>query len=187
MEIDHASLLRAASEGDADAWNAIVDRYAGLVWTVARGLDLSAADAADVSQTTWLRLVENMNTIREPAGLGAWLATTARREALVMLRKRREVPVSYADAPDDRQAPPWHRVLTEERDSQLRQAFEHLNDRCRKLLRLLVIEPAASYAEAAAALDMPVGSLGPTRARCLDTLRRYLAVLTTSEGGNLAI
>src|SRR5215475_11652312 len=95
METDHAELVRAAADGDAAAWNTIIDRYAGLVWTVARGLDLSAADAADVSQTTWLRLVENLHTIREPAGLGAWLATTARREALVMLRKRREVPVTY--------------------------------------------------------------------------------------------
>src|SRR5215475_14641892 len=152
METDHAELVRAAADGDAAAWNTIIDRYAGLVWTVARGLDLSAADAADVSQTTWLRLVENLHTIREPAGLGAWLATTARREALVMLRKRREVPVTYPDMPDDGQAPPWHRVLTKERDHQLRQAFDRLSDRCRNLLRLLVIEPAASYAEAAAAL-----------------------------------
>jgi RNA polymerase sigma factor (sigma-70 family) len=183
MEPDLAVLVSAASKGDRDAWNAIVARYAGLVWTVARSFRLSAADAADVSQATWLRLVEHLHTVYEPAGLGSWLATTSRREALAMLRKRREIPTSYPDRPDDRQAPPWQRLVTGERDEELWRAYERLPDRCRTLLRLLVIEPVASYAVAAAALDLPVGSLGPTRARCLETLRRHLGSSTVGEGG----
>jgi RNA polymerase sigma factor (sigma-70 family) len=183
MEPDLAALVSRASNGDRDAWNAIVRRYAGLVWTVARSFQLSTADAADVSQATWLRLVEHLHTVHEPAGLGAWLATTSRREALAVLRKRREIPTSYPDTPDDRQAPPWQRLVTHERDKELWDAFGRLPERCRTLLRLLVIEPVASYAEAAAALDVPVGSLGPTRARCLQTLRRYMDASTAEEGG----
>ncbi len=182
MEPDLVGLVSAASEGDRDAWNAIVRRYAGLVWTVARSFRLSAADAADVSQATWLRLVEHLHTVHEPAGLGSWLATTSRREALAVLRKRREIPTSYPDRADDRQAPPWQRLFTDERDKELWRAFERLPERCRTLLRLLVIEPVASYAEAAAALDLPVGSLGPTRARCLQTLRGYMGSYPAEEG-----
>jgi RNA polymerase sigma factor (sigma-70 family) len=183
MEPDLSVLVTAASEGDRDAWNAIVNRYAGLVWTVARSFRLSAADAADVSQATWLRLVEHLHTLKEPAGLGSWLATTCRREALAVIRKRREIPTSYPETPDDQQPPPWQQLFTDERDRDLWHAFNRLPERCRTLLRLLVIEPVAGYAEAAAALDMPIGSLGPTRARCLQTLRRFVASLTAAEGG----
>jgi RNA polymerase sigma factor (sigma-70 family) len=187
MEPDWTALLRAAADGDRDAWNAIVRRYAGLVWTVARSFRLSTADAADVSQATWLRLVEHLHTVHDPAALGSWLATTSRREAIAVLRKRREIPTSYPDQPDDHQAPPWQRLVTVERDKELWEAFQRLPERCRTLLRLLVIEPVASYAEAAATLEVPVGSLGPTRSRCLDTLRRYMGTHTGEAGGAGAV
>jgi RNA polymerase sigma factor (sigma-70 family) len=184
MEADLASLVRAAADGDRDAWDAIVTQYAGLVWTVARSFRLSAADAADVSQATWLRLVEHLQSLRDPEALGAWLATTARREALALLRKRRELPMSEAETTDtaDDQPEPWQRLLSNERDSELWQAFHRLPQRCQALLRLLIIEPTDSYAAAAAALDVPVGSLGPTRARCLATLREHLRTYTGEEG-----
>jgi RNA polymerase sigma factor (sigma-70 family) len=181
---DLATLVSAAADGDRDAWDAIVTQYSGLVWTVARSFRLSAADAADVSQATWLRLVEHLNEVRDPDALGAWLATTTRREALALLRKRREVPMSGAetpDPPDDGDAP-WQRLLSDERDGELWRAFHRLPQRCQALLRLLVIEPTDSYAAAAAALDVPVGSLGPTRARCLATLREHLRTYTGEEG-----
>jgi len=178
MSADRESLVAAAAAGDQGAWDAIVNRYAGLVWAVARGLRLSAADAADVCQVTWLRLLENLNRIRDPAALGSWLATTARREAIGILRRRREVPVAEpdrGDVADEQQPPPWHAVLVRERDRELWQAFRRLSDRCQSLLRLLVLDPTeGGYAAAAAALDMPVGSLGPTRARCLAALRTHL-------------
>jgi RNA polymerase sigma factor (sigma-70 family) len=183
MEPDLTSLVRAAADGDRDAWNDIVNRYARLVWAVARSFRLSAADAADVSQTTWLRLVENLGSLREPAGLASWLATTARREALAVMRKQREIPTPDSDPPDERQEPPWQRLLVDERDAELRSAFRRLPTRCQMLLRLLVIEPAANYAAAAAALEVPIGSLGPTRARCLATLRRHMRGYTAEEGG----
>jgi RNA polymerase sigma factor (sigma-70 family) len=179
MTVDPSGLVSAAAGGDRAAWDAIVTRYAGLVWAVARSLRLSAADAADVSQVTWLRLLENLDRIRDPAALGAWLATTARREAINLLRQRRELPEpDQAELVDDREPPPWQAVLVNERDGELWQAFRRLPARCQTVLRLLVLEPEpGGYAAAAAALDVPVGSLGPTRARCLATLRGYLSGL----------
>jgi RNA polymerase sigma factor (sigma-70 family) len=176
MGADQASLITAAAAGDRGAWDAIVTQYAGLVWGVARSFRLSTADAADVSQVTWLRLVEHLHQIRNPDALGAWLATTARREAITLLRRRQEVPVPELDrveASGDQPAP-GQELLVDERNRELWQAFRQLPARCQQLLRLLVLEPRTSYAAVAAALDVPVGSLGPTRARCLATLRDHL-------------
>jgi RNA polymerase sigma factor (sigma-70 family) len=172
----NADLLARAATGDAGSWDAIVDRYARLVWAVARGFRLGEADAADVAQATWLRLVENLDRIRDPERLGPWLATTARREALAVLRRAgpRAVAVDDLDTVAAADEPAEQRILRDERDVQLWRAFGSLPGRCQKLLRLLLADPAPSYAEASAALDLPVGSIGPTRARCLDTLRRRL-------------
>jgi RNA polymerase sigma factor (sigma-70 family) len=169
-----ADLVNAAAGGDQRAWEAIVDRYSGLVWATARAHRLTQADAADVAQTTWLRLVEHLDRIRDPEALGAWLATTARREALRAIRHgTREQPSDEVDLfegpthdPVDRQ------LLRDERDRALWHAFACLSDRCKELLRLLIADPEPSYREISAALDMPVGTIGPTRIRCLDRLRR---------------
>jgi RNA polymerase sigma factor (sigma-70 family) len=123
MEPDVETLVRAAANGDRDAWAAIVARYAGLVWTVARSFRLSTADAADVSQTTWLRLVEHLASIKDPTALGSWLATTSRRQAIAVLRRQREIPTSYPDQPDDRQEPPWQRLVAMEREKELWESF----------------------------------------------------------------
>lgn len=179
MQSDLGPLIAAAVAGDQDAWNRIVDRFAGLVWTIARSFRLSAADAADVSQVTWLRVVEHLHALREPQALAAWIGTTARREALQLLRRQREIPVDdarWADESDDSVPAPGQRLLRDERDRELWDAFERLPVRCRTLLRLLVIEPAGSYAAVSAALDVPVGSLGPARGRCLDALRKELRI-----------
>src|SRR4029453_9232756 len=96
MQSDLGPLIAAAVAGDQDAWNRIVDRFAGLVWAIARSFRLSAADAADVSQVTWLRVVEHLDALRDPQALAGWIATTARREALQLLRRQREIPVDDA-------------------------------------------------------------------------------------------
>lgn len=167
------ALVRAAAGGDQAAWDAIVDRFQGLVWATARSHRLSPADAADVAQTTWLRLVENLGRIREPERVGAWLATTARRESLRLIRLRgRELPSDDADAFEsaDEEGPELA-LLRDERDTLLWRAFAKLSDRCQALLRLLVAPEEPSYEEIGAALDMPIGAIGPTRIRCLEKLR----------------
>lgn len=166
--------VKAAGDGDGEAWDALVERFSGLVWSVARSHRLSDADAADVSQTTWLRLAEHLHRLRDPAKVASWLATTARNESLRTLRRSaRVVPVDVDfDADLDRSAPAADgRILLEERDAALWEAFDQLPDPCRALLRTLIADPAPSYAEISAALGMPVGSIGPRRARCLDRLR----------------
>jgi RNA polymerase sigma factor (sigma-70 family) len=176
MGEDPSALLAAAAAGDSDAWNALVDQYTGLLWSIARGYRMSTADSADAVQTTWLRLVEHLDRIDDPARLAGWLATTVRRECLRLLRRgKREQPAfdeeGLPDVIDD--APALDAaLLDDERDAALWRALEQMPDRCRLLIRVLMASPPPSYAEVAAALDMPIGSIGPTRQRCLDRLRR---------------
>jgi RNA polymerase sigma factor (sigma-70 family) len=168
-------LVKAAADGDGRAWDAIVERYAGMVWAVSRGCGLSQSDAAEVSQTTWLRLVERLGSIHDPERLGSWLAVTARRESWqVSRRSRRTIPTDTEATLSEREADEDidHDILAGERHDWLRQAFETLHPRCQRLLRLLTADPAPAYVDVAAALDMPVGSIGPTRARCLECLRK---------------
>jgi RNA polymerase sigma factor (sigma-70 family) len=166
--------MRSAQAGDDVAWGAIVDRFAGLVWSTTRAHRLSTADAADVTQTTWLRLVEHLDRIQDPERLGAWLATTARHECLRLIRLRgRELPTDEADlfdAPADDSLD--RRLLADERDTVLQRALATIGERCQALLRLLAAVEPPSYEEIGAALGMPIGAIGPTRARCLEKLRR---------------
>jgi RNA polymerase sigma factor (sigma-70 family) len=167
-------LIDAAGEGDEVAWSTLVDRFEGLIWATTRAHRLPSAEAADVTQTTWLRLVENLNRIENPERLGAWLATTARRECLRHIRLRaRELPAaddSVFDTPTHE--PIETGLLTRERNHALRRAFAGIGERCQALLRLLAAVDPPSYEEIGAALGMPIGAIGPTRARCLDKLRR---------------
>lgn len=182
-------LVAAAADGDAAAWNQLTQQYSGLLWAIARGYRLSPADAADVVQTTWLRLVENLDRLRDAERVGAWLAATARHECLrVVRRSARQVPTgedfdSAAEDHDDRWSPEL-RVVETERDRLLYDAVEQLPDRCRQLIRTLMADPPPSYEEVSAALDMPVGSIGPSRGRCLAHLRRTLgaAGLAAEDG-----
>jgi RNA polymerase sigma factor (sigma-70 family) len=173
-----ATLLEAARQGDQVAWNALVERFNGLVWSIARGYRLDVADAHDAVQMTWLRLVENLNRISDPERLAAWLATTARRECLQLLRKaRRDRPAALestmTDIPDPAD-PVDAAMLLAERDRALWRALSSIGERCQQLLRVLMAYPAPTYKEVAAALDMPIGTIGPTRQRCLAQLREVV-------------
>ncbi len=174
-----ADLLDRAAGGDRAAWEALVARFSGLVWSVARSYRLDQASAADVSQMTWLRLVENLGTIRRPESLGAWLATTAGREALRLLRhSKRQVPAEFVEAmvepaSDDTAT----RLEADERAGAVTAAFEQLSPEHQQMLRLCVADPPLSYDDIAEILGRPVGSIGPTRARALEQLRRRLAAI----------
>ena len=167
-------MISAANEGDETAWGAIVDRFAGLIWATARAHRLAPAEAADVTQTTWLRLVENLDRIKDPERLGAWLATTARRECLRHIRlQSRELATgedSVFESPSEDRTE--QRLITRERNTAVRRAFARISERCQGLLRLLAAPEPLSYEEIASATGMAIGAIGPTRARCLDQLRR---------------
>ena len=173
-DVDTGALVRGAARADERSWNALVERYSGLVWAIARNHRLSAADCDEVFQTTWLRLVEHAARLQDPEKVGGWLATTARHEALRTLRRAgRQIPMGDELPEPSQHAPePDENLLRDERDSALWAAFARLPERDRQLLRLLTADPAPSYEEIGAALDMAVGSIGPTRARCLARLRR---------------
>ncbi|MBD0293184.1 MAG: sigma-70 family RNA polymerase sigma factor [Jiangellaceae bacterium] len=175
-------LVRAAAGGDQQAWNELVERYKRLVWAVVRGHRLSPADAADVFQTTWLRLVEHLGRLREPEHLSGWLSATARHESLRVLRLgHRERPdENIADDPGAAAPGPESALLDTEERAAVAVAFSRLSERCQALLRLLVADPAPSYSAVGAALGVPVGSIGPTRGRCLRALRRLLDEQTAS-------
>ncbi len=166
--------VMAATAGDSQAWDRLVERFSSLVWAVARSHRLNDADAADVSQTTWLRLAEHLHRLRQPERVGGWLATTARNEALRTARRAaRMVPVDddFDLLVDQDLHDVDRRILDYERDADLWLAFRALALPCQRLLRTLMADPAPSYAEVSAALGMPVGSIGPRRARCLERLR----------------
>lgn len=166
------SLVERARDGDQAAWNQIVDRYATLVWSVCRRYNLAGSDAEDVAASVWLRLVERLGTIREPAALPGWIATTTRRECLQSLRKgSRQIPVEEDRFPDEESAASDEWLLAQEQHIALRLGFAELTEKCRRLLSMLFDDPPAAYGEIATALGMTIGGIGPTRARCLDKLR----------------
>ena len=171
------ALVRRAAAGDKAAWGPLVERYKSLVWSIARSYRLSGEDASDVVQTTWLRLVEHLDRIRDPDAVGSWLATTARNECLAHLRRRGRQGVSLDSVPEvaDVGPSPGEGAMVRERDAELWLALHHISERCRQLLRILASDPPPSYQEVGAALGMPVGSIGPTRARCLHKLRQSIA------------
>jgi len=170
------NLVRRAAEGDSDAWNQLVERFAGMVWAVARSYRLNASDAADVSQTTWLRLVQHLDRIEQPERVGAWLAITARHEALRVARQAsRQLPIGdhiIIDLVAEDGVSNDDALLANERARELWALVMRLPARCQLILRLLTADPPLSYRDLGEALDMPIGSIGPTRARCLDHLRK---------------
>jgi RNA polymerase sigma factor (sigma-70 family) len=175
-----AALVRAAAGGDARAWEQLVDRFASLVWSICRAHRLTDEDAADAAQLTWLHLLEHLDRIRDPQRLAGWLATTCRRECLALLRKSRSsvsVEAEHMDRLVGGGSAADEPILTAEEHAALWQAFQLLSKWCQEVLRELVIDPddgPPSYRVAAARLQVPVGSLGPTRARCLRQLRNLL-------------
>jgi RNA polymerase sigma factor (sigma-70 family) len=181
--VDTRDLVIRARAGDQRAWEALTDRYTSLLWSVARSMRLNPTDAADVVQTTWLRLVERLDTLREPEHLGSWLVTTARRECLATQRRTSRVRLGVTDSWDDLPAntdPLDESLLREERDAALWRAFTGLTARCQSLLRVLMADPPPSYGEVSHALEIPVGSIGPTRQRCLKSLRAIMSSASRS-------
>jgi RNA polymerase sigma factor (sigma-70 family) len=174
-------LLAACSRGEQAAWNALVDRYAALIYSVPLKYGLSEQDAADVFQSVCVTLLERLGSIREPRGLPGWIITTTSRQSWAMLRQRQR-EVTRPDAPDDEpvdpQPLPEDEVLALERQHLLRTALSQLPAHCRRLIDGLFSEAdPASYQALARELGIPVNSLGPTRARCLARLRQALETL----------
>jgi RNA polymerase sigma factor (sigma-70 family) len=176
-----ADLVARAGHGDQRAWDDLVERYAPLVWSVCRRYQLSGADAEDVHQTVWLKLVSRLDKIRDPVALPGWLATTTRRECVRALRAARG-PRAAEHVPDaetipDQQAGLADQELLEaERHAALREALARLPPCCQRLVGKLIEDPPLSYAQISDSLSIPVGSVGPLRGRCLDKLRRDPAI-----------
>ena len=174
------ALVTRAAGGDPAAWNEIVERYAPLVWSICARFQLSNHDREDVAQNVWLLLVEQLGKLREPAALPGWIATTTHRECLRVVtaaRKSERLGTGLDDALQfvdntiiDEE------ILMAERNAALRAAFAELTPRCQRLLAMLTSDPPCSYAEISATLQIPVGSIGPQRARCLERLRRSSAL-----------
>jgi RNA polymerase sigma factor (sigma-70 family) len=171
-----AGLVTSATTGDESALDALVREFSGLIWAVARAHRLCDPDAADVVQATWTRLLEHLGDLKDPARVGAWLATTARRECLRVLRDGlRQLP--FADDASEHESldtPPVEALLAAERNHALWRSFERLRPNDQALLRLLMADPRPPYQEISTALDMPIGSIGPTRERALARLRLEL-------------
>jgi RNA polymerase sigma factor (sigma-70 family) len=176
MATDVSELVRRAASGHRGSWDALVDQFGSMIWAIARSHRLGASDVADVVQTTWLKFVEHIDRIQSPERVGGWLATTARRECLrLQQRSTRHVLTDDESDFDVHAAPPPApdaRLICDERDAALWEAFDELPARSRVLLSLLSVEPAISYKEISEILDMPIGSIGPTRARMLAQLRK---------------
>jgi len=184
-------LVTRARSGDKQAWDALVERYAPLVWSICRRHRLSRADAEDVGQSVWLRLVEQLDNLRNPAALPGWLATTTQRECCRVLRTTRPQatgPGQDAESiPDEQTAIAEEELLTAERHGALLDAFTRLPPRSQQLLALLIEDPPVPYAKISAALGIPIGSIGPTRRRCLEMLRRdpVIAALINADSARL--
>ena len=181
------ALVTRASGGDQHAWNELVERYAPLVYTICTRYRLSSHDTEDVGQNVWLLLVEQLGKLREPAALPGWLATTTARECLRVVtaahKSERLGTTSLDDSVlfvDDTAID--EEILMAERNAALRAGFADLPQRCRQLLSMLISDPPRSYADIHAELGIPVGSIGPQRARCLERLRRSPAFTALTEG-----
>ena len=181
-------LVTRARNGDSKAWDALVERYAPLIWSICCRHRLADADARDVGQSVWLHLVDQLGTLRDPAALPGWLATTTRRECGRVLRAARgPLAAGYSlDAetvPDEQAATAGQELLAAERHAALREALLDLPLDCQRLIALLIADPPVPYAEISARLGIPVGSIGPTRRRYLDKLRQHpaFAALITAE------
>lgn len=182
------ALVARAAAGDQGAWSELVERYAPLVWSICLRHQLGRQDIDDVGQSVWLLLVENIARLHEPAALPGWLATTTHRECLRVLRAARHRDYSSLPAADEMPADPDAaeidgQILGAERDAAVRAAFAELPRRCRDLLSMLVSDPPCSYADISAALGVSVGSIGPTRGRCLDRMRRSPHLAAITDGG----
>ena len=175
---DVAEFVRRAADGDRQAWECLVDQFARLIWSITADFKLVESDAADVAQTTWLRLLEHIDRIEYPDRVGSWLAATARNECLRSLAARKRVVLSDDDTELAGAVPHGpeidERLLADERAQTVRDAMSRLPRRWQRLLEMLMADPPASYADISDELELPIGSIGPTRGRCLARLRVLL-------------
>lgn len=185
-------LVTRARNGDQQAWNALVERYAPLIWSICWQYRLDRADAEDVGQRIWLQLTSHLGAIRDPAALPGWLATTTRRECGRVASAARGPHAAGQlldeSIADQQTGAADQELLAAERHAALREAFACLSPSHRQLMAILIKDPPVSYTEISARLGIPVGSIGPTRRRCLDQIRRHPAVadLINAEEGTPA-
>jgi RNA polymerase sigma factor (sigma-70 family) len=183
LDVELAETVGEAVGGNQEAWDALVDRFAPLVWGIARAHSLDTLDASDVSQTVWLRLAEHIGDLRDRTRIGSWLAVTTKNEAQRTHKRRQfQMPVSHErliHLPEPNARQPEETVVASEEATALWTAFSSLGVQCRTLLRMLINDPAPSYTAVSETLGLPVGSIGPKRARCLSSLRKLLK--TSSE------
>lgn len=171
------ALVTHAANGDKRAWDALVQRYAPLIWSICRRYQLGGGDAENVGQTVWLQLLEHLHEIREPAALAGWLATTTRRECGRALRaecgpQAAGHMLDTQSIPDERTGMAEQELLPVEQHAALREAFTRLPRPCQQLIALLTKDPPMPYAQISIQLGIPVGSIGPRRSRCLGKPRR---------------
>jgi RNA polymerase sigma factor (sigma-70 family) len=177
---DMAAVVRRAADGDMRAWDRLVDQYGRLIWSIPVQFKLEESDAADVVQTTWMRFIEHIDRIEQPDRVGSWLAATARNECLRHMAARKRLVLVHEDqefdgadhGPEVDEA-----LLAAERAQVVRDALAHLPSQWQQLLELLMADPPVTYAEISDQLGLPVGSIGPTRGRCLAKLRTLLESL----------
>jgi len=181
-------LVTSARAGDNEAWDALVERYAPLIWSICRRYRLTEAEAADVGQNVWLYLVGQLDKLRDPAALAGWLVTTTQRECGRALRTAHGLQAAGHELdletiPDKKTVTAEEGLLAAERHAALREAFTRLPPRYQQLLTFLMADPPVPYAQISARLGIPVGAIGPTRGRCLNKLRRdpAIAALMTAE------
>lgn len=173
VDVTAGELVVRAREGDAAAWNALVERYTPMLWSIARARGLGGPAAEDAVQATWLRLVQRIDALWEPESVGAWLATVCRNECRSLFDSPFAPPPPRPPEDDADPAPgPESRSIDRDRLERLAAALRAMPERCRTMLRMLAV--SATYTEVSAALDLPVGSVGPIRARCLRRLRGSL-------------
>ena len=175
---DVAGLVRRAADGDKHAWSRLVDQYGRLIWSITVKFKLAEGDAADVVQTTWMRLIEHIDRIEQPARVGSWLASTARNECLRHVAARKRIVLvredGEFDSADQHEPEVDEALLASERAQDVREAMALLPPQWQRLMELLMSDPAPSYAEISDQLGLPIGSIGPTRGRCLARLRVLL-------------
>jgi len=186
-----ADLVLRARKGDSDAWDALVERFAPLIWSICRRYSLGRADADDVGQFVWLRLVDQLEAVHDPAALPGWLATTTQRECIRASRAgRHQQALGYEldveGIPDEQARTVEQEVLRAERHTALRQAFTRLPPPCQRLIAVLLEDPPVPYTEISARLGVPVGSIGPSRGRCVEKLRRDPAIAALINAGDAA-
>lgn len=175
-------LVTRARRGDKPAWDAIVERYAPLIWSICRQYRLSEADAEDVGQVVWLHLVDHLDALRDSAALPGWIATTTRRQCIRVRRTAAQLPqatgplIDVDNIADTEAVLADHELILAERHAALRQAVSDLPPGYRELIVLLTADPPVSYTEISERLGIPIGSIGPSRSRCLARLRRHPAI-----------